>query len=90
MILRRIIVADDEILQRNVLTKILKKITPETEITACANGKEVYEELQNNGADLVITDICMPVMDGMELIRQMRPVRTEMGSVPSWSLSACL
>ena len=70
MILRRIIVADDEILQRNVLTKILKKITPETEITACANGKEVYEELQNNGADLVITDICMPVMDGMELIRQ--------------------
>lgn len=70
MILRRIIVADDEILQRNVLTKILKKITPETEITACANGKEAYEELQRKSADLVVTDICMPVMDGMELIRQ--------------------
>jgi YesN/AraC family two-component response regulator len=65
----RIIVADDEAIQRNVLTKIINNIYPTSEVIACSNGKEVYDILQEKQVDVVLTDIRMPIMDGMELIR---------------------
>jgi YesN/AraC family two-component response regulator len=65
----RIIVADDEAIQRNVLTKIINNICPNSEVIACSNGKEVYDILQEKQVDVVLTDIRMPIMDGMELIR---------------------
>ena len=70
MMLRRIIVADDEAIQRNMLSKILEKITPDSEIVTCIHGQEAYDAICENGADLLITDISMPVMDGMELIQK--------------------
>ncbi len=36
------------------------------------NGVEGYEEIQNQMPDIVITDIKMPVMNGIELIRKTR------------------
>lgn len=68
--MKRIIVADDEAVQRNVLCKIVSKICTEAVVTSCSNGKEVYEQLGEGSVDLILTDICMPVMDGMELIQK--------------------
>jgi YesN/AraC family two-component response regulator len=67
----RIIVADDEAIQRNVLKKIINNICPSSEVIACNNGKEVYDILMDRQVDVVLTDIRMPIMDGMELIRIM-------------------
>lgn len=65
-----ITVADDEVIQRKVLSDIVHKITPLSEIITCSNGKEVYEVLQEKVVNIIITDIRMPVMDGMELIQK--------------------
>ena len=35
----------------------------------CKNGREAIERLDQEEADLVLTDICMPYVDGMELTR---------------------
>lgn len=67
MIIRRIVVADDEAIQRNMLSRILQKIVPEAQIIACANGQEAFEALKTAYTDLLLTDISMPVMDGMAL-----------------------
>ena len=34
------------------------------------NGKEAYDALSSSPADIIITDIKMPVMDGLELLRK--------------------
>lgn len=70
MILNRIVVVDDEAIQRNMLSEIVKKITPKSQVTACANGQEAYQCIVEKGAELLITDISMPVMDGLTLIEK--------------------
>lgn len=65
----RIIVADDEGIQRKVLSDVLKQILPEAEIVACSNGREAYEAVKKGG-ELLLTDICMPEMGGIELIER--------------------
>jgi two-component system chemotaxis response regulator CheY len=42
------------------------------EVLEAANGKEALERLEGKRADLVITDLHMPVMDGITLIRELR------------------
>ena len=66
-----IIVADDEAIQRNVLTSIIQKICPESQVMACSNGNEVYDVLKGISVDIVLSDIQMPIMDGMELINKL-------------------
>ncbi len=66
----RIIVADDEAMQRNVLKKIIHKLCPTFEVIACSNGKEVYDILMEKPVDIILTDIRMPIMGGMELIKK--------------------
>lgn len=41
-------------------------------VVAVSNGKEALEALEKEQFDLLISDIMMPVMDGYELVRQMR------------------
>jgi len=69
MHIRKIVLADDEGTQCRILSSIIQKITPGTQIELCANGKEAWEKIQTGDTELLITDIRMPVMDGMELIR---------------------
>lgn len=69
MYIRKIVLADDEGTQRKVLSAIIQKLAPQTQIELCTNGKEAWEKVQAGDTELLITDIRMPVMDGMELIR---------------------
>ncbi len=56
---------------RNLLTFHLKRI-PNIHIQEAENGVEALAKLQENSFDLVVTDINMPVMDGLKLISAMR------------------
>lgn len=67
-VIRKIIVADDESIQRSVLAKLVGRLVPDAEVVPCANGAEVLNAMQAEPAHLVLTDIRMPEMDGMELI----------------------
>ncbi|WP_029501948.1 response regulator [Lachnoclostridium phytofermentans] len=46
---------------------------PELEIVSvCGNGYQAYEEFIQNPADILLTDIRMPVMDGLDLIQKLQ------------------
>lgn len=66
----RILVVDDEQDYCEVLKMILggKGYTVET----CNNGKEALEALEKSSFDIVISDLNMPVMDGYELLKEIR------------------
>lgn len=75
----KILVVDDE----PVVIKSCERIlTPEGySVDSASNGKEAIGILEKNGYDLVITDLKMPDMDGIELIRWIRNSRIDTGVV---------
>lgn len=50
-----------------------RSLEDEYQVLLAANGKEALKELSNNDdVSIIISDVMMPVMDGMELVRQIR------------------
>ena len=64
----RVLLVDDEILVRDAIRENINwnKIGCEL-VGNCQNGQEAAEFVKKNPVDIVLTDICMPYMDGMEL-----------------------
>lgn len=69
----RAVVVEDEVLIREGLCRLMGKIFPEIEIAAVAgNGEEGLACIEQCGPDLVITDIRMPVMDGLAMLAEVK------------------
>ena len=68
---KRILVADDAAFMRMMIKDILVKNGYEIAGEA-GNGKEAVEQYQKLKPDLVLMDITMPVMDGIEALKEIR------------------
>ncbi|MCK9612481.1 MAG: response regulator transcription factor [Bacteroidales bacterium] len=66
----RLIIADDHEIFRKGLRIILNEMDEVKVIGEAQNGHELFDILKNNEADLVLMDIRMPVMDGIEATRK--------------------
>lgn len=64
----RILLAEDDEAMRRFLAKALKNAG--YEVVDFANGAEAYERLKDEPFTLLLTDIVMPEMDGIELARR--------------------
>jgi DNA-binding NtrC family response regulator len=67
----RILVVDDEPGMLEVCEEILKEI-PDTQVTVVGDPVRAGELLATESWELLITDLCMPGMDGLELLRLAR------------------
>jgi two-component system response regulator (stage 0 sporulation protein F) len=74
-----ILVVDDEENTREGLSKILAKEGYTVEMAA--NGKEAMSLLKRQGFDLVITDMRMPMMDGLEVLREIKKMDEDIGVI---------
>ncbi|MCK9273942.1 MAG: sigma-54 dependent transcriptional regulator [Syntrophales bacterium] len=63
----RILIAEDNVLNRENLVEILSE--EGREIVACSDGKEAMEAFVHRQYDLVVTDLKMPHMSGLELLK---------------------
>src|SRR5438477_116996 len=64
----RVLVVDDQQSLRKVLAATLQR--EGYEVTVCSNGEEAIAALDRDGADVVVTDLVMPRMDGLTLLRK--------------------
>ena len=64
----KIILAEDDTDMRRFLVKALEKAGHQ--VTAFSEGASAFEEIKQTTFDLLLTDIVMPVMDGIELARR--------------------
>jgi two-component system, NarL family, response regulator DegU len=62
----KLIIADDHKIFRTGLAGLLKSLPRIKTIREAENGKEVLEILEKESIDIVLMDISMPVMDGLE------------------------
>lgn len=74
--LKKILLADDEASIRGLLADVLSMVG--FKVTLAKDGQESLEQMQEHRFDLLITDINMPRLDGIELLKRMkRAGRTE-------------
>ena len=64
----RILLVDDEILVRDAIRENIDWGAMDCQLVGdCENGRQAMEFVTEHPVDIVLTDICMPYMDGMEL-----------------------
>ncbi|MEL6316469.1 MAG: response regulator [Pseudomonadota bacterium] len=68
--MKRVLAVDDTVTFRIMLSNCLKKAGHH--VIEAENGKEALEKLKMDPPDIVITDLNMPVMDGIEFIENAR------------------
>lgn len=67
-----ILIAEDEkFIRKGLVTMIRRSGVPVGTILEARDGEEALELLRENQVDLLITDIRMPKMDGIELVSQL-------------------
>ncbi|WP_321778502.1 response regulator transcription factor [Sulfurimonas sp.] len=63
----KIVILDDSLTIRMILESFLEDLdVDDSEIYSYENGNEALEFIEQNGADIVFSDINMPKMDGYE------------------------
>ena len=69
----KILVVDDEKVIRDITQAFL--MLNGYEVDTAENGKEALDKLLNNNFDVVITDLKMPLMGGMELLEKISKIK---------------
>ena len=70
--MKKILLIEDEEPIRRVLIRILEEENKDYEITECEDGKLGFDRLKKEDFDLVLCDIKMPKMDGIEVLQKAR------------------
>ncbi|MCL4302887.1 MAG: response regulator [Anaerolineae bacterium] len=68
----RIIIAEDDRMAGKLLEIIMIGLYPLGHVSLVLNGQEALQVYERHGADLIILDKNMPVIDGLELTRILR------------------
>ncbi|MFA9190323.1 sigma-54 dependent transcriptional regulator [Flavobacterium sp. FZUC8N2.13] len=77
----KILIIEDEAAIRRVLTKILSEENDTYQVEEAEDGVSGYEKIKNNDYDLVLCDIKMPKMDGVELLEEVKKIKPEIPMV---------
>ncbi len=67
---KKVLIAEDSSVIQNLTKKILQ--FQNFDISSVKNGEQVLQALEKENFDIILLDINMPVMDGMECARQVR------------------
>ena len=83
---RRVLLAEDVELNQVLITDMLQ--SRGHEVTLARNGVEAVEAAALGRFDVVLMDVQMPVMDGIEAVKRIRKLPAPAGEVPVLALSA--
>jgi CheY-like chemotaxis protein len=70
--IHRVLIADDDNETRLMLSRMLTLFDPEMILKTAANGEEALQLLQTDSFDLLLLDIIMPNVNGLQVLEQIR------------------
>jgi len=71
----RILVVDDDEVSRHMMGRILQDAGHE--IMYAGDGEAALERVRTNGVDIVVTDLAMPKLNGLRLIKALAEMHSE-------------
>jgi len=83
----KILIADDNAVNLLLTKTYLKDILPEALIIEAKDGAEAVEQYQKNGPDLILMDIQMPQINGIEATKKIRAMEKDI-EIPIIALTA--
>ena len=76
----RVLIVDDSSVMRKIVERSLRQAGINiAQVLEAANGAEALGVLNQSKVDLILCDINMPVMDGIEFLRQLQSVANAKG-----------
>ncbi len=84
----RILVAEDNAMNRIVAEETLAWLIPDVQVQTAENGLEAVNMVQNGHFDVVLMDVHMPEMDGMEATRTIRQLPAPANAIPIVAFTA--
>ncbi len=84
----RILVVEDNAFNRLVAVETLEMLIPEVYVVNAENGLEALEAVHSESFDIVLMDVSMPVMDGLEATRAIRALPLPLGALPVIAFTA--
>jgi two-component system, chemotaxis family, chemotaxis protein CheY len=76
----RALIVDDSSVMRKIVERSLRQAGIDlNQVIEAGNGAEALAVLQEQQVDLILCDINMPVMDGLEFIKQLRDLEKAKG-----------
>jgi signal transduction histidine kinase/ActR/RegA family two-component response regulator len=82
----RVLVVDDDASTRDLLSEALA--SSGARVRAVDSARHALQQLEADGADVIVSDIAMPVEDGFWLMQQVRALPGEAGRTPAVALTA--
>src|SRR5690606_12799188 len=82
----RLLLVDDHPINRQVAALFLRPFN--MRLVEATNGKEALEALSRETFDMILLDVHMPIMDGVETIRRIRSSGEPWSSIPVVALTA--
>ena len=69
----RVLIVDDSSVMRKIVGRSLRQAGLDVlQVLEASNGSEALSLARDNPLDLILSDINMPLMDGLEFVRQLR------------------
>jgi two-component system chemotaxis response regulator CheY len=76
----RVLIVDDSSVMRKIVDRSLRQAGLQIiSVLEASNGAEALTRLEGNQVDLILSDINMPTMDGLELVKQLQGVESVKG-----------
>jgi two-component system chemotaxis response regulator CheY len=76
----RVLIVDDSSVMRKIVERSLRQANIKlAEVVEAGNGMEALAVLQQKKVDLILCDINMPVMDGLEFVKSLSNVKNAKG-----------
>jgi two-component system chemotaxis response regulator CheY len=73
----RVLIVDDSSVMRKIVGRSLRQAGLDVvQLLEASNGSEALSLARENPVDLILSDINMPLMDGLEFVRQLRGIES--------------
>ena len=76
----RVLLAEDEFINQRIITAYLEEMG--AKVTVCQHGLELLNTMQKEAADIILMDIRMPVMNGLEATEKIRKLEAKSSQQP--------
>ena len=83
----KILIAEDNLINMMLIKTILKNIFPKSQLIESRNGEEVIQQYIETTPDLILMDIQMPLLNGLEATKRIRALNHN-PSIPIIALTA--